>query len=82
MPPVDQTTLKVEIIKQNPGAQTAARRVKANIPSASSSRNSNPQSKKHSTMARQSNSGSDTVSQSMRKGRARHITAQGSASSA
>ena len=32
MPPVDQTTLKVEIIKQHPGAQTAARRVKANIP--------------------------------------------------
>ena len=32
MPPVDQTTLNVEIIKQHPGAQTAARRVKANIP--------------------------------------------------
>ena len=32
MPPVDQTTLKVEIIKQHPGAQTAARRVKATIP--------------------------------------------------
>ena len=32
MPPVDQTTLKVEFIKQHPGAQTAARRVKATIP--------------------------------------------------
>ena len=32
MPTVDQTTLNIEIIKQYPGAQTAARRVKAKIP--------------------------------------------------
>jgi len=45
--PINQTTLSVEIIKQYPGEQTAARRVKANITGKFFPQgNSNPQSKK------------------------------------
>jgi hypothetical protein len=48
--PINQTTLSVEIIKQYPGEQTAARRVKANITGKFFPQgNSNPQSKRRST---------------------------------